>query len=186
MQHMVQQLVQLPGGEPHHEAAQIFGDVLGDLRLTGLQRLGKLHRHFVAAVGGQHGGDGQQGSARHTAHHDVLTDLDEVGEVGGDVQQVGIFIVLGLIQKVLHAHGLQHPGGGGFQVIQKDVADGLALVQLPPEDVVLQMELVAQLRKTNSQIDINIFRSAENVNLETIIGYRKGDKQVSFLDEYNQ
>ena len=45
-------------------------------------------------------------------------------------------------------------------------------------------ELVAQLRKTNPQIDINIFRSAENVNLETIIGYRKGDKQVSFLDEY--
>ena len=46
--------------------------------------------------------------------------------------------------------------------------------------------LVAQLRQTNSQIDINIFRSAENVNLETIIGYRKGDKQVSFLDEYNR
>ena len=46
--------------------------------------------------------------------------------------------------------------------------------------------LVAQLRQTNSQIDVNIFRSAENVNLETIIGYHKGDKQVSFLDEYNR
>ena len=46
-------------------------------------------------------------------------------------------------------------------------------------------ELLTQLRKTNSQIDINIFRSAENVNLETIIGYRKGDTHVSFLDDYN-
>jgi tRNA(Ile)-lysidine synthase TilS/MesJ len=46
--------------------------------------------------------------------------------------------------------------------------------------------LLAQLRRTNPQIDINIFRSAENVNLETILGYRKGDKVVSFLDEYEQ
>ena len=36
----------------------------------------------------------------------------------------------------------------------------------------------------NTQIDHNIFRSAENVNLETIIGYHKGDKKVTFLDEY--
>lgn len=47
-------------------------------------------------------------------------------------------------------------------------------------------DLLAQLRKTNPQIDINIFRSAENVNLETIIGYRKGDTYTSFLDEYNR
>ena len=45
-------------------------------------------------------------------------------------------------------------------------------------------DLLTQLRKVNPQVDINIFRSAENVNLETIIGYRKGDKYTSFLDEY--
>lgn len=44
--------------------------------------------------------------------------------------------------------------------------------------------LLAELRKVNTQIDHNIFRSAENVNLETIIGYHKGDKKVTFLDEY--
>lgn len=44
--------------------------------------------------------------------------------------------------------------------------------------------LLAQLRKTNKQIDQNIFRAAENVNLETILGYRKGDTVKSFLDEY--
>ena len=46
--------------------------------------------------------------------------------------------------------------------------------------------LIADLRKKNDQIDINIFRSAENVNLETIIGYRKGDEITNFLDEYEK
>ncbi len=46
--------------------------------------------------------------------------------------------------------------------------------------------LLAQLRQKNPQSDINIFRSAENVNLETIISYRKGDQITSFLDEYEQ
>lgn len=44
--------------------------------------------------------------------------------------------------------------------------------------------LLGQLRLVNKQIDQNIFRSAENVNLETILGYHKGDNKVSFLDEY--
>jgi len=46
--------------------------------------------------------------------------------------------------------------------------------------------LLADLRKRNSQIDINVFRSAENVNLETIIGYHKGDEITTFLDEYEK
>lgn len=44
--------------------------------------------------------------------------------------------------------------------------------------------LLAQLRKINPQIDHNIFRSAENVNLETVLGYHKHGNSVSFLDEY--
>lgn len=46
--------------------------------------------------------------------------------------------------------------------------------------------LLEELRRVNPQSDINIFRSAENVNLETIISYRKGDRITSFLDEYEQ
>ncbi|MBQ5840924.1 MAG: tRNA 2-thiocytidine biosynthesis protein TtcA [Clostridia bacterium] len=46
--------------------------------------------------------------------------------------------------------------------------------------------LLAQLRKVNSQIDQNIFRSAENVNLETILGYHKGEEITTFLDTYDQ
>ncbi len=44
--------------------------------------------------------------------------------------------------------------------------------------------LLTELRKINKQIDVNIFRSAENVNLETVLGYHKGNTVTSFLDEY--
>ncbi len=45
--------------------------------------------------------------------------------------------------------------------------------------------LIKKFRQTNPNIDKNIFRSIHNVNLETIIGYRKGTAQHSFLDEYD-
>ena len=47
-------------------------------------------------------------------------------------------------------------------------------------------KLIKDLRKTYENIDINIFRSAQNVNLDTLISYRKGDKVLHFLDEYNK
>ena len=46
--------------------------------------------------------------------------------------------------------------------------------------------LIKQLRKVYSNIDINIMRSTQNVNLDTIISYRKGDKFYHFLDEYDK
>lgn len=45
--------------------------------------------------------------------------------------------------------------------------------------------LLAHLRRVNPQIDHNIFHSAESVNLETVLGYRKGEHAISFLDEYD-
>ena len=47
-------------------------------------------------------------------------------------------------------------------------------------------ELIKNLRQVYSNIDINIFRSVQNVNLDTIISYRKGDKFYHFLDDYNK
>ena len=44
--------------------------------------------------------------------------------------------------------------------------------------------LLETLRKTNKQIDLNIFHSTENVNLETILGYHKGDDVTSFPEDY--
>jgi len=46
-------------------------------------------------------------------------------------------------------------------------------------------QLIEQLRKTNPKIDTNIFTSTSNVNLNTIVSYRKDGKVYSFLDEYD-
>jgi tRNA 2-thiocytidine biosynthesis protein TtcA len=46
--------------------------------------------------------------------------------------------------------------------------------------------LLKKLRQTNSHIDMNIFRSIHNVNLDTIIGYHSGDSKHSFLDDYDE
>ena len=45
-------------------------------------------------------------------------------------------------------------------------------------------ELINQLRKTNPAVDMNIFRSAENVNLKKLISYHNGDEYHCFLDEF--
>lgn len=46
--------------------------------------------------------------------------------------------------------------------------------------------LLRQLRKTNPSVDMNIFRSAENVNLRKLISYHDGEKYHSFLDDYHE
>lgn len=45
--------------------------------------------------------------------------------------------------------------------------------------------LIAELKKTNPQADINIFRSVERVNLSTIIGYYKEEEEHSFLENFD-
>ena len=45
-------------------------------------------------------------------------------------------------------------------------------------------KLIAELKKTNPYIESNIFSSVENVNLDTIIEYKKGGVRHNFLDEY--
>lgn len=45
--------------------------------------------------------------------------------------------------------------------------------------------LIAQLSKINPQVEQNIFKSVENVNLSTVIAYKdKEGKKHNFLDEY--
>lgn len=44
--------------------------------------------------------------------------------------------------------------------------------------------LIAQLRNVSPRIDMNIFRSAENVNLDACIGYVKDRQRHHFLEEY--
>ena len=46
--------------------------------------------------------------------------------------------------------------------------------------------LLKQLRAVNPAVDKNIFRSVENVNLQTIISYHRGDDYHHFLDDYDE
>ncbi len=47
-------------------------------------------------------------------------------------------------------------------------------------------ELIAEMKKVNPEVEKHIFRSVENVNLDTVIAYKKGGKKVHFLDEYEK
>lgn len=46
--------------------------------------------------------------------------------------------------------------------------------------------LIREMKKVNPQVDINIFRSVERVNLSTIIGYYKEDEEHNFLENFRQ
>lgn len=46
--------------------------------------------------------------------------------------------------------------------------------------------LLKQLRAKSPAIDMNIFRSVENVNLQTIISYHRGDEYHHFLDDFDE
>ena len=45
-------------------------------------------------------------------------------------------------------------------------------------------KLIAELKKNNPFVESNIFRSVENVNLDTVIEYKKDGVRHNFLDEY--
>lgn len=47
-------------------------------------------------------------------------------------------------------------------------------------------DLIKNLKKEYDNIDINIFRSVQNVNLDTLISYRRKDEVHHFLDYYNK
>ncbi|WP_294475610.1 ATP-binding protein [uncultured Ruminococcus sp.] len=47
-------------------------------------------------------------------------------------------------------------------------------------------ELLRMLRERSPAIDMNIFRSVENVNLQTIISYHIGDEYHHFLDDFDK
>ena len=45
--------------------------------------------------------------------------------------------------------------------------------------------LIKEMKKVYDNVDINIFRSVQNVNLDTLISYRKKDEFHHFLEDYN-
>jgi tRNA(Ile)-lysidine synthase TilS/MesJ len=47
-------------------------------------------------------------------------------------------------------------------------------------------DLIASIKKVNPACDYNIFKSTFDINLNTVLGYHKGEEEYSFLDDYNQ
>lgn len=47
-------------------------------------------------------------------------------------------------------------------------------------------KIIAEMKKTNPYVEGNIFRSMENVNLDTVIGYKQHGVRHSFLEGYNE
>ena len=46
--------------------------------------------------------------------------------------------------------------------------------------------LIKELEKNNKNIPYNIFKSSENVNVDTVLATKKNSEKISFLDNYNQ
>ena len=70
-----------------------------------------------------------QGSAGIVAHHDVFAYLNKVGQVRGNVQALGSFASGRTVGQKLDAHGLADPVRAGFEVVEKDLVQGLLAVQ---------------------------------------------------------
>lgn len=47
-------------------------------------------------------------------------------------------------------------------------------------------ELIGELKEKFVNVDMSIFRAAENVNMDCILGWKKDDKKHSFLDIYDE
>ena len=46
--------------------------------------------------------------------------------------------------------------------------------------------LIQELKKTNPQVESNIFRSVENVNIDTVVSYKKSGVVHNFLETYRE
>lgn len=46
--------------------------------------------------------------------------------------------------------------------------------------------MIREMKKVNPQVESNIFRSVENVNIDTVIAYKKDGVKHSFLENYNK
>ena len=47
-------------------------------------------------------------------------------------------------------------------------------------------ELIREMKKKNPFVEGNIFKSVENVNLDTVVCYKKDGERHWFLDDYDE
>ncbi len=58
--------------------------------------------------------------------------------------------------------------------------------QIQDSKRLLVKRLIQELKKDNDYVEYSIFKSAFNVNLNTLIGYHKDEKTYHFLDDYKK
>ncbi|MBR5338148.1 MAG: ATPase [Lachnospiraceae bacterium] len=56
--------------------------------------------------------------------------------------------------------------------------------EMTPSKRLETKKLIAELKKTNPYVESNIFRSVENVNVDTVIEYKKNGVRHNFLEDY--
>ncbi len=47
-------------------------------------------------------------------------------------------------------------------------------------------DLIKELKKSNSEVDHNIYKALDNINLNCVLGYKKNKEYHSFLDDYEE
>lgn len=47
-------------------------------------------------------------------------------------------------------------------------------------------EMIKELKKNNQDVDKSIFKAAQNINLDSVLGWQKDGKQYSYLDFYDE
>ena len=47
-------------------------------------------------------------------------------------------------------------------------------------------ELIKELKKVNKNVDLNIFKALDNINLNCVLGTKKDGKYKSFLEDYDK
>ena len=62
------------------------------------------------------------------------------------------------------------------------VTDGTIIHESKRQEI---KELIKKLKLINNNVDINILRSSENVNLDSILGYKENGNKHLFLENYN-
>ena len=61
----------------------------------------------------------------------------------------------------------------------------IASNELPSKRKLIK-QMIADMKKQNSNVEMNIYRSAENINLNCALGWKHNDQEHNFLDEYDE
>ena len=61
----------------------------------------------------------------------------------------------------------------------------IASNELPSKRRVIK-QMIAEMKKDNKNVEMNIYRSAENINLNCALGWKHNDVEHSFLDDYDE